>query len=75
MNLLTPAEIFYKKPSVQNFFSAQQLGILLSLGIIRGKKTSRTCYVALEDVAHQVELKKVIISERIEASKKMLKGK
>lgn len=60
--LLTPSEIFKKKPSIQNFFTAQQLGILLFCGLVRGKRLSRGCYICLEDVEEMVAKKKAIKS-------------
>ncbi len=58
MTLLTPQQIFEKRPSLQNFFTYQQIGYLFFCGVVRGRKLSRTSLVCLEDLERLVELKK-----------------
>lgn len=58
LTLLTPQQIFEQRPSFQNFFSEKQLGYLLWLGIVRGKKLRRSCEICLEDVERLIEFKK-----------------
>jgi hypothetical protein len=57
MTLLTPQQIFEKRPSIHNFFSYQQIGYLFFCGVVRGRKLSRTSLVCLEDVEQLVKIK------------------
>jgi hypothetical protein len=58
MTLLSPIEIIEKKPSVAKFFNERQLGYLLFLGLVRGRKIRRGSLICLEDVEQIANYKK-----------------
>jgi len=58
MTLLTPKEILESNPEVAKSFNWYQIGHLLNMKLVRGKKMRRTCQVCLEDVIELAKLKK-----------------
>ncbi len=56
--LLTPSEIIEKHPEVKKFWNKQQIGWLLSLGLVSGKKLSRGSIIEDQDVLNVLDFKK-----------------
>lgn len=58
MTLLSPKEIREENKAIGKAFSESQIGSLLWLGLVRGRKLRRSCEVCLEDVekVHQLAL-------------------
>jgi len=52
MNLLHPGEIISKHPHIRKKWTANDIGQLLRLGFISGKKLRRGCLVDEDDVLH-----------------------
>ena len=50
MMLLTPTEILSKYPGIKKVWQPADLGYLLRLGLVRGKKLHRGCKIEEKDV-------------------------
>lgn len=58
MNLLRPIEILQRNPQIKKNWGTYDIGQLLHLGLISGKKLSRGCIVDEDDVLHYFALVK-----------------
>lgn len=58
MNLLHPAEILRLHPNIKKVWNANDIGQLLRLRLVSGKKLSRGCIVDEDDVLHYFSLVK-----------------
>jgi hypothetical protein len=56
--LLRPTEILENYPQVAEVWNRRELGYLLMLGIVRGRKFRHTCEILVTDVLELLELKK-----------------
>lgn len=58
MSLLQPGEIHLKHPKIKKRWTTNDLGQLLRLGLVSGKKLSRGCMLDEDDVLHFFSLVK-----------------
>lgn len=52
MTLISPGEIIKRYPKIGKRWLANDIGQLLRMGLVSGKKLSRGCIVDLDDVLH-----------------------
>lgn len=55
---LRPAEIIEAYPQIAEHWTGRELGYMLMLGLVRGKKHARTCEIFVDDILQLLELKK-----------------
>ena len=53
--LLTPSQVLDAVPEAKNFFNAQKIGWLVSLGLVEGYRARRVYLVDLEDFKNFLE--------------------
>lgn len=56
--LLRPTEILSKYPGIRRVWTTNDLGYLLRLGVVSGKKLSRSCLLEVQDVIRVYNLVK-----------------
>ena len=59
MELKTPSEILEENPELKAVWNVRELGYLLMLKLVRGRKGHRTSYLNVNDVKAVYELVKI----------------
>lgn len=59
--ILTPKEIKEKFPQIP--WSSAEIGLLLSMGLIKGKKRQRVAYIHVNSLLNLIEVRNNIIEE------------
>jgi len=62
---LKPKELLEKNPGLKKKWRPQDIGYMLSLGLVRGEKNHRTCVVNEKDVLSLFKLSCKLIEEAV----------
>jgi len=55
--LLRPSEIVERYPKIAKHYNARELGYLLQLKLIKGRKASRTSYLSVNSIRKLIKFK------------------